>query len=400
MKQLVKLWERPSYDGNGFTYYLLYTDENGKRKQKSLGHSDGRKAERQRAQFERKLRMGNVEPSSLKLKDFVKDSLTRTGDHIRESTRIGYERTMKDLIDAIGNISYCDVKPSHGEYFRQTCIDKGESPATVAKKLREIKRFFGLAVQRRQLDENPLQYVKLPKVPKQKIRIYNADECRRTLKAASEFQSADVLEWDMLITLALTTGMRKGELLNLVWSDIDFEEMTIEVTPKEDTEQTWLWQIKDTDRRLLPLKEDVSQLLIVLQNRRPEGYPYVFVPPSRYDYIQRVLRKTGKWTLSSSRNSIINNFTRQYDKILKLAGVEKKTFHDIRRTAITNWFRQGLKTHDVMALAGHANFETTHKFYLAVADDLISRARDASTHEVSKELLEKCRRNHQQEIAQ
>ena len=68
-------------------------------------------------------------------------------------------------------------------------------------------------------------------------------------------------------------------------------------------------------------------------------------------------------------------------------------------TTITNWFRQGLKTHDVMTLAGHANFETTHKFYLAVADDLISRARDASTHEVSRELLEKCRRNQQQEIA-
>ena len=86
MKQLVKLWERPSYDGKGFTYYLLYIDENGKRKQKSLGHSDKRKAKRQRDQFERRLRMGIVEPGSLKLKDFVKESLTRTGDQIREST--------------------------------------------------------------------------------------------------------------------------------------------------------------------------------------------------------------------------------------------------------------------------------------------------------------------------
>ncbi len=34
MKQLVRLWERPSYDGKRFTYYLLYTDEQGKRRQK------------------------------------------------------------------------------------------------------------------------------------------------------------------------------------------------------------------------------------------------------------------------------------------------------------------------------------------------------------------------------
>ena len=48
MKQLVKLWERPSYDGKKFTYYLLYTDEQGRRRQKSLGNADRRKAERQR----------------------------------------------------------------------------------------------------------------------------------------------------------------------------------------------------------------------------------------------------------------------------------------------------------------------------------------------------------------
>jgi hypothetical protein len=36
-KQLVRLWERPSYDGKRFRYYLLYTDEQGRRRQKSLG---------------------------------------------------------------------------------------------------------------------------------------------------------------------------------------------------------------------------------------------------------------------------------------------------------------------------------------------------------------------------
>ncbi|GAG12320.1 unnamed protein product, partial [marine sediment metagenome] len=56
MKKLVMLWKRPSSDGKTFTYYLLY-NENGKRRQKSLGHVDRRKAERQRAQFERELRM-------------------------------------------------------------------------------------------------------------------------------------------------------------------------------------------------------------------------------------------------------------------------------------------------------------------------------------------------------
>ena len=121
----------------------------------------------------------------------------------------------------------------------------------------------------------------------------------------------------------------------------------------------------------------------------------VLVPPGRYHHIQQALRSCGKWTLSNARNKVINNFTKQFNKILAMAHVEKRTFHDIRKTAITEWFRQGLSEYDVMTLAGHANFATTHRFYLAVADDLVDRARQATTHQVSQELLQRCCRNSQ-----
>jgi len=104
-----------------------------------------------------------------------------------------------------------------------------------------------------------------------------------------------------------------------------------------------------------PLTEDTARLLANLQNRRPEGYPYVLVPPERYDHIQEKLRKTGRWTLCHAKISIVHNFKRQFDKILAKAGVKKGTFHDIRRTAITNWFYQGLSIYDVMKLAGTPN---------------------------------------------
>lgn len=397
MKKSVRLNKRPSRDGRGFTFVLRYT-ENGKRRHKTLGHANKRKAEKQCAGKVKELGIGYVEPVSMTLREFMKDSLSRTGDQIRESTRIDYRGAMKDFIATIGNIDYQGVQQAHGELFRQTCLDRGDSPATIAKKLRGLKRFFCLAVQRKQLDENPLQYVKQPKVPKQKVRIYTPEEIDSMLRAASQFQNPSVLEWDLLITLAITTGMRKSELLNLVWSDIDFSEMTIEVTPKENTDETWEWRIKDTDRRTLPLKEDVGQLLVELQNRRPEGYPYVLVPPDRYDHIQLVLRPAGNWTLSSARGKVINNFTKQFNQILAMAHVDKRTFHDVRKTAITNWFRQGLTEYDVMTLAGHSNFSTTHQFYLAVSDDLIARARQATTHQVSQNLLQKCCQDNQRGV--
>jgi hypothetical protein len=59
------------------------------------------------------------------------------------------------------------------------------------------------------------------------------------------------------------------------------------------------------------------------QAGQPEGYPYVFVPPARYDYIQQELRAKGKWTYSDSRLKVVNNFSRDFGKILLRASVKK-----------------------------------------------------------------------------
>jgi len=76
---------------------------------------------------------------------------------------------------------------------------------------------------------------------------------------------------------------------------------------------------------------------------------------------------------------IVNNFYKQFDRIFLQAGVRKKgKFHDLRSTAISNWFAQGLSEYEVMKLAGHSSFETTHKFYLAIKNDYIDKARQAN----------------------
>ena len=385
MKELVRLRIRPSRDGKTFKYLLDYVDEDGKRRRPSLGHADSRKAERQRVQKERELRMGVVAPGSMKLSDFLEDSLARTGKQIRESTQVERRIAVKHLIMIVGNIDYRRVTLKHGELFRQARLDEGNSPATVTKKLQQLKRLFQLAVNRKQLDENPFKTIEFPKTSQRKVEIYTADECSRILRAARINQTKGGVRWDLLITVDLTTGMRRGELLNTVWSDIDFGAKTIDVSPKKDSTETWCWLIKDTERRTLPLTEEIVAMLAEHQNEQPEGYPYVFVPPYRYDRIQQ-LRQQGKWSLSDSRLKVVNNFRRKFKKILKRAGVKSKRFHDFRNTALSNWLTAGLSEFEVMKLAGHSDFSTTHKFYLAVADDLIDRARDAATRSLGQNL--------------
>ena len=391
MKQLVKLNKRPRCGGRKFTYALRYDGKDGKRKCETLGHTNQRKAERQRDRKEKELRMGYVAPDSMRLKDFTKDNMARTGDQVRESTQRETKSAMKDFIATIGNIDFRSVTLAHGEFYFQTCLDRGNSKATIAKKLRHIKRVFKLAVNRKQLDENPLQHIAMPKVPKNKINIYADAQCQRIQKAIQEcairWNPKKSVKWDLLVTVALATGMRRAELLNCTWGDIDFDAQTIEVNPKENTKETWEWRIKDTDHRTLPLTEEIIQMLVDQHAQQPEGYPYVFVPTGRYDYIQSVLRPKGKWTLTDARLKVVNNLRRQFNTILRKAGVKKGTVHDIRRTAISMWFANGMSEHDVMVLAGHSSFATTHEFYLAVADDLVHRARVATAQGLRQKLV-------------
>jgi len=101
-------------------------------------------------------------------------------------------------------------------------------------------------------------------------------------------------------------------------------------------------------------------------------------------------RKKNTWSLRDANNSVINGFTGMFKEIKTKAGIKKGTFHDLRRTAITNWFYAGLEITEVMRLAGHSKYDTTLKYYLAVKDDLVDRARKAVRHSVSREMLDRC----------
>lgn len=377
MSKLVKLWKRPCKNGQEYKFSLIYYDEHGKRRQKALGHANKRKAEKQATQLERELRMGVVEPSSMRLSKFLADSLARTRGRVRETTLREYNNSMKHFIKVVGDIDYQKVEHKHGERFMQVCFDEGNSPATASKKLGKLKRLFQMAVERRQLDDNPMRYVKHPKVPRRIVRVYDDKEVVAMVRVAQSANVGDNFQWDLFILMAYCTGMRRGELLNLTWADIDFAKQIAMVSPKENSEFTWEWHIKDTDRRELPLTEDLIKLLVEHQVVQPEGQPYVFIPPDRYERIQG-MRQCGNWSPYKA-NYPVNNFDRQFRMIRQAANIDKGQFHDFRRTCISNWLKHGLKEFDVMKMAGHANFETTRRFYLAVSSDLVDRARVASS---------------------
>jgi len=195
MRKLVRLWKRPTFGGQKYTFYLVYYDKHGRRKQKALGHADQRRAEKQRAQLARELRMDTIEANSMRLTEFLEDSLARTRGQIRENTVLMYESSMREFIAEVGDVDCRSIRHEHGERFMQRCLDDGNRSATVDKKIGALKRLFQGAVERGQLEENPFRCLRKPKNVQHAIHIYSDAECTRLVKIAQQLQ---IFRWDIL----------------------------------------------------------------------------------------------------------------------------------------------------------------------------------------------------------
>ena len=126
------------------------------------------------------------------------------------------------------------------------------------------------------------------------------------------------------------------------------------------------------------------------QAEQPAGYPYVFIPPARYDAIQK-LRKKGKMDcireVVSRSITLLGNF-----QLIREASRNCRKASSMIYDAPVLLTGSGTasKEYDVMTLAGHSSFETTRGFYLAVdGDGLLDRAGKASTESLkSKSVAE------------
>ena len=211
MAKLVRLWQRPCKHGREFKYVLIWYDEQGKERWQSLGHADKRIAERQLARKERELRIGIDISECMMLKRFLEDSLEKTRGRVREGTMREYNTAIQQFIEVIGNMDLHNVLHEHAERFVRSCLRTGNRPATIKKKISVLSSFFQQAVKRGQLEENPFQQVRLPKLPKSDIHVFSEQECIRMIKAARESRIGKSFRWDLFLLTALCTGMCRGE---------------------------------------------------------------------------------------------------------------------------------------------------------------------------------------------
>jgi len=157
--------------------------------------------------------------------------------------------------------------------------------------------------------------------------------------------------------------------MNLTWQDIDFESDFLCISRRTASGSVQAWTPKDHELRSIPLPEQTVALLTAWQSVTPEGCPYVFMEPARWEYYCECLTSR-TWR---SGQDLTNNALRRFKTLCRRAGVGPYTIHDMRRSCITNWARH-LSIHVVKQLAGHSDIRTTQRYYLSVQPEDVNRA--------------------------
>jgi integrase len=220
---------------------------------------------------------------------------------------------------------------------------------------RVLKNVFSRAVEWRVIKNNPVADVKPPRVVHKESEVYDEGEIHILFEALEKA----AYHWRMMITLALTTGLRRGELVGLEWKYIDFEKGTIQVRQsitdfingspvvKEPKTKKSKRLISLSDAVLAELKdyyEFCKQEWDKLERTRDNDHFFVF------------FNQYGKAFYPESPYLWFRGF-------LKKHNLRYIKFHDLRHTSATLLINQGVHAKIISERLGHANITTTMNIY-------------------------------------
>jgi integrase len=206
-------------------------------------------------------------------------------------------------------------------------VPQGNKPATINRHIATLKHMFTKAVEWEMAEEDILKRirkVKLLKENNRRLRYLSKEECQKLLKECDPHVRP-------ITTVALNTGMRKGEILGLKWENIDLKHGFI-LLEQEDT--------KNGERREIPINAAVRSALQGVTRRL--DVPYVFYDQETKKPYQDV--KKG------------------FNGACRRAGIKDFHFHDLRHTFASLLVMGGQDLTTVKELLGHKTLAMTLRY--------------------------------------
>ena len=276
--------------------------------------------------------------------------------NIREATQERYWNHIRyHIVPEIGKIKLAkltarDIQKMYNNVRDHGRVKKGPNDkrdsSLSASYIKSLHRMFHMCLERAVKEQliirNPANDVVLPKVEKKEMKILKPEHIGDYLKEA---EKRGVLP---MFFLELCSGLRKGELVALLWTDLDMEKRTISVTKqavrvkgggvKTSTPKT------ATSIRTEAIPQEAVDLLIQEHAKHPDN-PYMFPSPV-----------TGTMYYPDAVSAI-------HTKILKALGLEHMRFHAMRHTFASLALQNGVDIRTVSGMLGHADPGFTLRTY-------------------------------------
>lgn len=278
-----------------------------------------------------------------------------------------YEQlTRLHINPVLGNVRLARLAPEHLQRLYSGCLEAGLSAGSVRQLHAVLRRALGQAARWSLVARNVATLVTPPRRSRQEMTAFGPEQVRTLLEAAA----GDRLE--ALYVLAITTGMRQGEILGLRWRDVDLDDGYVQVKATlQRTEGVFVFaepktassrrQIALTDGAVAALKHHrVAQAEERLRLRRAwEDNDLVFANEVGRPIAASNLRNRSFWPLLAG------------------AGLPRIRFHDLRHTAATLMLGQGVHPKVVSEMLGHSQISITLDLYSHVTPTMQRQAAEA-----------------------
>jgi integrase len=356
--------------------YSLGTDPaTGKRRMATTTiKGDRRAAEKELRRLLRTLDTGeHVDPTRTTVRQWLTTWLAAVREEVSPKSHERYCEIVENfLAPELGALPITKLAPAHIQAVYTKWATEGRrdgklgglSPRTRRHMHRILRSALARAVEQQVLARNPADRFKkrLPKVERHEMMTLSAEQSARLLEAIRHTR----VYWPVL--LALSTGMRRGEVLALRWKNVDFERGMLRVMESlEQTKAGIRFKAPKTDRtRVITLPSFAIEELRRL--KREQAEELLMIGVRQIGETLACCRADG---LPLQPQSLTHEFTYLVGRVKDLPRVR---FHDLRHSHATELLSAGVHPKVAQERLGHSTISTTLDLYSHVTDTMQSDA--------------------------
>ena len=269
--------------------------------------------------FERKV------PEDVAMGELIERYMQEVSPNCTPSTQERNKYIARNLVQFFGSYRLSQVSPSVVSQYKAKRLQAGYDKQTILRELGVLRRIFNLAIQEWELCErNPVPKAlrSLGKIDSGRVRYLNPEEAQKLAVALPSWMRP-------IVQIARQTGLRRGNLLELTWQQVDFKRRQLTI-PKT----------KNGTAIGIPLTDTAIRILEELQRVRHLHSPWVFCD------------QEGR-CFPPKRASVA------FGRACKRAGIKNLRFHDLRHDFASCLVQEGIDINTVKELLGHKDLRMT-----------------------------------------